>query len=701
MPTLFDLTAQGASQTVNGAVITDTENVNSGTGIYDTFLAIGDNDGNESGFNSDFADSSNPDISAPKTHTLQIGNLVVQNINGVDYYEVRLDLNEVASGDNAYISLDQLKIYTSSDGTLSSLADLGALTPVYDLDSGGDKTLLLTQDSSGSGTDDYSFFIPVSLFTGLPNTTFVYVYADMGEHDVDGFDASDGFDEFRALTQDFTPIPRIEILKETNDTDGTCPNILVGEDVTWTYTITNPGDLELANVVVTDDNGTPLDTTDDFHPTYVSGDADNDGKLDTNETWIYTASLTGGAVAGEYTNIAYVTGDWSFGGNSGSVNSSEGDCYFGANPEIDIVKMTNGTDDLFPVVSVGDTVTWTYNVTNPGNVPLSNVVVTDDNGTPANLGDDFNPDAVLGVDLVHNIGDVNNDGILDLTETWQYTATGTAVAGSYHNTATVTGDFTDDFGHSTTVNASEDDGYLALEGCVRTPGFWQNPNNGGQFWDGTPNNENHAGEDHFPTGELLYPVDSNHDGTAGGAGDVAGLLIGDYNHDGLGTGEDVIFISLTDALALINANNKQMSDGVVKIGRDVVATWLNYLSGAGIGTVDSGDGAYSPKEAINDAINYLQIFGDLSSSNAASSETFDTYSSSHNKVLTSSGHWNNDYPGGSVSGSEIHSALDGYNNTGTIDGVAYAADCDDPQLLSELSGFSVNGLLSLNSVSLI
>ncbi len=45
---------------------------------------------------------------------------------------------------------------------------------------------------------------------------------------------------------------------------------------------------------------------------------------------------------------------------------------------------------------VGSTVTFTYVVTNTGNVPLSGVAVRDDNGTPANPADDFDATFVGG-----------------------------------------------------------------------------------------------------------------------------------------------------------------------------------------------------------------------------------------------------------------------------------------------------------------
>ena len=41
--------------------------------------------------------------------------------------------------------------------------------------------------------------------------------------------------------------------------------------------------------------------------------------------------------------------------------------------------------------STSDTITYTYTVTNQGNAAIAGVVVTDDNRTPGNPGDDFNP----------------------------------------------------------------------------------------------------------------------------------------------------------------------------------------------------------------------------------------------------------------------------------------------------------------------
>ena len=57
-------------------------------------------------------------------------------------------------------------------------------------------------------------------------------------------------------------------------------------------------------------------------------------------------------------------------------------------------------------------------VTNPGNVPIADVEVTDDQA---------------GVDPAFQGGDTDGDGLLDPSETWTYEATGTATEGQYEN----------------------------------------------------------------------------------------------------------------------------------------------------------------------------------------------------------------------------------------------------------------------------
>jgi hypothetical protein len=110
-----------------------------------------------------------------------------------------------------------------------------------------------------------------------------------------------------------------------------------------------------------------------------------------------------------------------------------------------IVKLTNDSDNndhpTGPLVPAGSTVTWTYEVTNLGNVTLTNVMVTDDNGTPGNPADDFQatcPETTLAPG-----------------ETMICSATGTAIEGQYVNWATASGYY-----NGTEVTAEDPDRYF-------------------------------------------------------------------------------------------------------------------------------------------------------------------------------------------------------------------------------------------------
>ena len=198
--------------------------------------------------------------------------------------------------------------------------------------------------------------------------------------------------------------------------------------MTWTYDVTSPGNEPLKNVTVTDDNGTPTNPADDFNPTPVLagafnvGDTNQNGLLDPGEDWKYT--FNGIAQAGQYENKVVTTAAGNVSNTSVTANSISH--YFAAAPAIAIAKQTNGQTALTPPgpsVEAGGTVTWTYDVTNPGNEPLKNVVVTDDNGTPSNPADDFNPKPILDAGGF-NVGDTNKNGLLDPGEDWKYIVPG-------------------------------------------------------------------------------------------------------------------------------------------------------------------------------------------------------------------------------------------------------------------------------------
>ena len=216
----------------------------------------------------------------------------------------------------------------------------------------------------------------------------------------------------------FGVLPGIAIKKYTNGEDAdtpTGPVLLVGSTVTWTYQVSNTGNVPLSAVNVTDNIAGVI-------PTYISGDTNGNTLLDLDELWLFRA--TGTAVAGQYANIGTVTGTPPTGP---AVTDEDPSHYFGALPGIAIKKYTNGEDadtPTGPTLTEGDTVTWTYIVSNTGNVPLTAVTVTDN---------------IPGVTPTYVSGDTNSDNVLDLDEVWLFRAEGTAIVGQYANIGTARG----------------------------------------------------------------------------------------------------------------------------------------------------------------------------------------------------------------------------------------------------------------------
>jgi gliding motility-associated-like protein/uncharacterized repeat protein (TIGR01451 family) len=206
--------------------------------------------------------------------------------------------------------------------------------------------------------------------------------------------------------------PDIAIVKVGifNDENGNaCSD--VDETISYTFTVTNEGNVSLSNIIVDDPLlGGPIAGPD-------SGDTDNDGELDVNEIWIYTGTYTitqDDIDNGEVINQATATGtapDQSTVSDlSGSTTTTDDTTIIELcqNPAIAIVKTgifndENGND----CSDVDETISYTFTVTNEGNVSLSNVTVTDP----------------LITTITGPTGDTDADGELDVTETWTYTAT--------------------------------------------------------------------------------------------------------------------------------------------------------------------------------------------------------------------------------------------------------------------------------------
>ena len=103
------------------------------------------------------------------------------SFNGGAYREFCLDIKQKNGQPN--LSLDEIRIYTSTDGNLhnynSTSNTLGGQTAIYNLDAGGNNTVQL-KDNPGLAEGDMLFFVPNSVFVNAGPNDFVHLYSKMG-----------------------------------------------------------------------------------------------------------------------------------------------------------------------------------------------------------------------------------------------------------------------------------------------------------------------------------------------------------------------------------------------------------------------------------------------------------------------------------------------------------------------------------------
>jgi len=201
-----------------------------------------------------------------------------------------------------------------------------------------------------------------------------------------------------------------------------------GATVLLTYELTNTGDVELTNIVASDDR----DSTATCPKT----------SLLSGESMICTASLL--AVAGTHDIVGTAYGRPACGDPVQAVDPA----YYRGRAlaaGIDILKMTNGVHAETPPgpsVSIGSTIQWTYLVTNTGTVELTNVSLTDSREVAVTC-----PGTVL-----------------QPGESMTCTASGIAQACQYTNTATAEGHP----GQGETVTARDDSFYFGQHNAAIT-----------------------------------------------------------------------------------------------------------------------------------------------------------------------------------------------------------------------------------------
>lgn len=176
-----------------------------------------------------------------------------------------------------------------------------------------------------------------------------------------------GADDVEGLGCLTTPpgTPAITVEKSTNKMDadepGSGPQVLMNCPVTWDYTVTNSGELDLTNVQLDDDKLGPISCP--------------SSELLSGESMI--CSVSDVAEVADYANLATVTALSS----RGEVSDTDPSHYTGVPASIVIEKATNGQDAdqaPGPYIPVGEPVTWSYVVTNTSGVQLLDVTVSDD-----------------------------------------------------------------------------------------------------------------------------------------------------------------------------------------------------------------------------------------------------------------------------------------------------------------------------------
>ncbi len=205
--TVVDLTTNGQTGSIHGAIFSNDDQHAAGTGLIDSFVRVGAaNQDQVSGYNTSVRPLGRDEKTDPNfTRDLTLGEVPILSVGGTDYYQFLLDINQVNSA--PLLTLDDVQIYinaTAQTAYFSTLSGLGAL--VYTMDGGaGDNNRVELNYSlqEGSGTGDMSMLVPVSAFGGAGASAFVYLYSHFGDPNVN----NDGFEEWDVQTPVVVPLP--------------------------------------------------------------------------------------------------------------------------------------------------------------------------------------------------------------------------------------------------------------------------------------------------------------------------------------------------------------------------------------------------------------------------------------------------------------------------------------------------------------
>jgi MYXO-CTERM domain-containing protein len=191
------------SGTINGSLFERSDFRSAGTGVINSFVRISSNNATEQGYNTSgrpvaFDENTSPNF----TRDVQLSDLPSRTVGGTNYFEFLLDINQ--QGANPLLSLDAVQIYTSGAGsqTTSNVASLGTLR--YNMDGAGDSFVRMNYNLfSGSGQGDMRMLVPTSLFAGVPQSAYIYLFSRFGDNNAN----NDGYEEWNLQGGGATQIP--------------------------------------------------------------------------------------------------------------------------------------------------------------------------------------------------------------------------------------------------------------------------------------------------------------------------------------------------------------------------------------------------------------------------------------------------------------------------------------------------------------
>lgn len=329
---------------------------------------------------------------------------------------------------NGYIHMDGASgsISGCANGTVAPVAAGGAYQGTINVvktvinDNGGTKKVvdfpLFVNGTPVVSGDTNTFTAPAGVYSITETSNANYKQTFSGDCGINGqISLVPGDNKFCIITNDDigapAVVPVVPPLMDMIKTANPLSLPLGAGSVEYTYMLRNTGTVPITDITIVGDTCKPI--------VLVSGDTNNDKKLDVNEVWVNrcTTNLTA-----THTNTAVATG-WANGISATDIASAT--VVVGAPIVPPLIHVTKIPSPLTLPIG-GGKVTYAYTVTNPGTVPLSNVFITDDKCTGL-------PGRVIG-----HPGDINNNNLLESNEAWSFTCVSNLTQ-STTNIATVSG----------------------------------------------------------------------------------------------------------------------------------------------------------------------------------------------------------------------------------------------------------------------